>query len=149
METATQERTSRTFQQAAIANGDAAATALGVTQRVIGPLTELALATAKENTRLAAELQVAALEALHDSQAEVARRMAAWPEIMMDPLRLCHRALADTLDTSKRALTFMGTSARLVAQAAERIQTAALDTGQRVRESLDQSAAALREAARR
>src|SRR5215471_8959902 len=92
VETATQERTSRTFEQAAIANGDAAAAALGVTQRVIGPLTELALATAKENTRLAAELQVAAIEALHDSQVAASRRMAAWPDMVMDPLRLCHRA---------------------------------------------------------
>jgi len=148
VETATQERASRTFEQAAIANGDAAALSIGVTQRVIGPLTELALATAKENTRLAAELQVAALEALHDSQAAL-RRLTAWPELAMDPLRFCHRGLAETLDSSQRALTFIGTSARLVAQAAERLQTAALDTGRRVRETLDESSAAVRDATRR
>jgi len=148
VETATQERTSRTFEQAAIANGDAAAVAVGATQRVLGSLTELTLATAKENTRLAAELQVAALEALHDSQAAALRRLAAWPE-MMDPLRLCHRGLAETLDSSHRALTFMGTSTRLFAQAAERVQTAAMETGRRVRETLDSSSTAVREAARR
>ena len=149
METATQERTSRTFEQAAIANGDAAVISLGVTQRIIGPLTELALATAKEHTRLAAELQAAAIEALHEAQTVALRRLAAWPEMMMDPLRLCHRGLADSLDSAQRELTFMGTSARLVAQAAERLQTAALETGRRVRETLEESAAAARDPARR
>ena len=44
METATQERTSRAFEQTtAKPNGDAAAFSIGVTQGVIGPLTDLAI----------------------------------------------------------------------------------------------------------
>ena len=103
METATQERTSRTFEQATIANGEAAALSLGITQRVIGPLTELALATAKEHTRLAAELQVAALEALHESQATALRQLAQWPDVAADPLHLWHRGLAESFDSAQRA----------------------------------------------
>ena len=148
METATQERTYRAFQQAAIANGDAAAISIGVTQRVIGPLAELTLATAKENTRLAAELQVAALEALHESHAATLHRLASWPDAMADPLRLWQRGLAESFDSAQRALTFMGTSTRLVAQAAERLQTAALETSRRVRETVE-SCCAERDAARR
>jgi hypothetical protein len=142
VETATQERTSRTFEQATIANGEAAALSLGITQRVIGPLTELALATAKEHTRLAAELQVAALEALHESQATALRQLAQWPDVAADPLHLWHRGLAESFDSAQRALTFMAASTRLVAQAGERLQTATLDTGRRVRETLDSSSAA-------
>src|SRR5207302_1266328 len=74
VETATQERTSRAFEQTtAKPNGDAAAFSIGVTQGVIGPLTDLAIVAAKENARLAAELQAVALDALHESQATVLR----------------------------------------------------------------------------
>jgi hypothetical protein len=63
VETPTQERSARTFEQAAMSGGEAAAVSLGVTQRLIGSLTELSIVAAKENGRLAAELQTAALDA--------------------------------------------------------------------------------------
>jgi hypothetical protein len=108
VETATQERTSRAFEQAAMSNGDAATFSIGVTQRVIGPLTELAIAATKESAHLAAELQIVALE-----------------------------ACLETLESTRRALTLMGASARLVTQASDRLQTAAMDTGRRIREALE------------
>jgi hypothetical protein len=137
VETATQERTSRAFEQAAMSNGDAATFSIGVTQRVIGPLTELAIAATKESARLAAELQIVALEALHDAQSTVLRRQSAWVEGLTDPLHLYHRGCLETLESTRRALTLMGTSARLVTQASDRLQTAAMDTGQRIRETLE------------
>ena len=99
--------------------------AIGVTQRVIGPLTELSMVAAQENTRLAAELQIVALEALHD---------------------LYHRGYLQALDSMQRTLTSMGSTARLVTQAAERLQTAAIDAGRRVSETLESS---VRESTRR
>jgi hypothetical protein len=119
VETATQERTSRAFEQAAMSNGDAATFSIGVTQRVIGPLTELAIAATKESARLAAELQIVALEAL------------------TVPWQLYHRGCLETLESTRRALTLMGASARLVTQASDRLQTAAMDTGRRIREALE------------
>ena len=130
METATQERTSRAFEQAAMSNGDAATFSIGVTQRVIGPLTELAIAATKESARLAAELQIVALEALHDAQSTVLRRQSAWIKGLTD---------LETLESTRRALTLMVTSARLVTQASDRLQTAAMDTGRRIRETLESS----------
>src|SRR5947199_35268 len=97
----------------------------GVWQRVIGPLTELSMVAAQENTRLAAELQIVALEALHD---------------------LYHRGYLQALDSMQRTLTSMGSTARLVTQAAERLQTAAIDAGRRVSETLESS---VRESTRR
>ena len=38
---------------------------------------------------------------------------------------------------AQRTLTFMGMSARLVTQAADRLQTAANDAGRRIRETVD------------
>lgn len=136
VETATQERTSRAFEQAAMSNGDAATFSIGVTQRVIGPLTELAIAAAKESARLAAELQIVALEALL-GQSTVLRRQSAWVEGLTDPWHLYHRGCLETLESTRRALTLMGTSARLVTQASDRLQTAAMDTGRRIRETLE------------
>jgi hypothetical protein len=130
VETAKQERTSRAFEQAAMSNGDAATFSIGVTRRVIGPLTELAIAAAKESTRLAAELQIVGLEAL------------------TDPLHLYHRGCLETLESTQRALTLMGTSARLVTQASDRLQTAAMDTGRRIRETLE-SSSGMRDTTRR
>ena len=139
METATQERTSRAIERAMISNGDAAAFSIDVTRRAIGPMTELAIVAAKERTRLAAELQIVALEALHEAHAAALRRLSAWPDMLTDPLRLYHRGFLETLDSAQRALTLMGMSARLVTQASERLQTAAVDAGRRVRETLEES----------
>jgi hypothetical protein len=119
VETATQERTSRAFEQAAMSNGDAATFSIGVTHRVIGPLMELAIAATKESARLAAELQIVALEAL------------------TDPWHLYHRGCLETLESTRRALTLMATSARLVTQTSGRLQTAAMDSGRRIREALE------------
>ena len=148
METATQERTSRIFEQAAMSNGDAATFSIGVTQQVIGPLTELAMAAAKESARLGAELQIVALEALHDAQSTVLRRQSAWVEGLTDPLHLYHRGYLETLESTRRALMLMGTSARLVTQASERLKTAAMDTGRRIRETLE-SGSGMRDTTRR
>ena len=148
METATQERTSRAFEHATLPDSDVAAFSIGVIQRVIGPLTELSIVAAKENARLAAELQIVALEALHDSQSAVLRRQSAWPDALTDPLRLYQRGFLETLDSTQRALTFMGASARLVTQAADRLQTAAMDAGRRIREALE-SDPSMRESTRR
>jgi len=119
VETATQERTSRVFEQALVSNGDAAAFSIDVTRQMIGPMTELAIVAAKERTRLAAELQIAALEAIHVAHAAAMR------------------GFLETLDSAQRALTLMGTSVRLVTQASERLQTAAVDAGRRLRETLE------------
>ena len=147
METATQERT-RAFAPATMSNGDAVAFSLGVNQRVIGPLMELSIAAAKEYARLAAELQIVALEALHDAQSTVLRRQSAWADGLTDPWDLYHRGCVDTLESTRRTLTLMSTSARLVTQAADRLQTAAMDTGRRIRETLESSSGA-RETTRR
>ena len=69
MDTTTQERTMRGFEPSMLAS-DAA---IGATQRVIGDLTELSIGAAKENARLAVELQIAAIEALQDSHAAAQR----------------------------------------------------------------------------
>jgi len=148
VETATQERSARTFEQAAMSGGEAAAVSLGVTQRLIGSLTELSIVAAKENARLAAELQTAALDALRDSQSAAFRWHPAWSEAL-DPMRFYQRGLAETLESAERALTLMGTSARLVVQAADRMQSAATETGRRIRETLNNGTAQMHEAARR
>jgi hypothetical protein len=147
VETATQERAaSRGFEPAPVSNGDAATFSIGVTQRVMGPLTELSIAAAKENARLAAELHIVALEALHDTQSAVLRRSLAWVDGLTDPMHLYHRGFLESLESMRRALTFMSTTARLVTQAADRLQTAAMDTGRRIHESVESCA---KEAARR
>jgi hypothetical protein len=148
VETATQERTSRAFEQALVSNGDAAAFSIDVTRQMIGPMTELAIVAAQERTRLAAELQIVALEAIHEAHAAALRRLSVWPDMLTDPLRLYHRGFLETLDSAQRALTLMGTSARLVTQASERLQTAAVDAGRRLRETLKESSG-MRETTRR
>lgn len=147
METATQERTgSRSFEPSLAPNGEAAAFSIGVTQRVMGPLTELSIAAAKENARLAAELHIVALEALHDAQSAVLRRSMTWVDGLTDPMHLYHRGFLESLESTRRALTLMSTTARLVTQAANRLQTAAMDTGRRIHDSVESCAkeAALR-----
>jgi hypothetical protein len=52
-------------------------------------------------------------------------------------LHLDHRGYLETLESTRRALTLVGTSARLVTQASDRLQTAAMDTGRRIRETLE------------
>jgi len=111
VETATQERAaSRGFEPSPVPNGDAATFSIGVTQRVIGPLTELSIAAAKENARLAAELHIVALEALHDTQSAVLRRSLAWVDGLTDPMHLYHRGFLESLESTRRALTFMSTT---------------------------------------
>jgi hypothetical protein len=52
------------------------------------------------------------------------------------------------MESTRRALTLMGTSARLVTQASDRLQTAAMDTGRRIRETLE-SGSGMRDTTRR
>jgi hypothetical protein len=148
VDTATQERTARTFEQAATASSEAAAVSLGVTQKLFSSLTELSVTAAKENARLAAELQTAALDVMHDTQAAVLRWQPVWSD-GFDPMRFYQRGLAETLDSTERALNLMSTSARLMVQAADRMQSAATDTGRRIRETLNNGTTQMREATRR
>jgi hypothetical protein len=147
VETATQERTARSFEQVTMSNGDAAVRSIDITQRVIAPLAELSIVTAREHARLAAELHIVALEALHDAQLSILRR-PAWADGLMDPWSLYHRGLLETLESTRRALTVMGASARLVTQSADRLHSAAMDAGRRIQETLE-SSAGVREPARR
>jgi DNA anti-recombination protein RmuC len=148
VDTATQERTSRAFEHTAPPNGDAAALSIGISQRVIGPLAELSMVAVQGNARLATELSILALEAIQESHSAALRRLSAWPDALTDPLHLCHRGCRDALDSAQRALLLMATTARLVTQSAERMQTAATDAGRRVREALEGSTG-LPESARR
>ena len=147
MDTATQERATRPFEPATMSNGDAAARSIGVTQRMIAPLCELSIVTAREHARLAAELHIVALEALHDAQLSILRR-PAWADGLMDPWSLYHRGWLETLESTRRALTVMGASARLVTQAADRLHSAAMDTGRRLQETVE-GITGMREPARR
>jgi hypothetical protein len=126
VETATQERTTRPFEPATTPNGDPAPFSIGGAHQLIGPLAELSMVAARENTRLAAELQIAALETLRESQSTA--------------MHLYHRGFLETLDSIQRALTFVGTSARLVMQVADRLQmTTAMEAGRRIREAMEQN----------
>jgi hypothetical protein len=145
MATTTQERAARDFEQATIAGSEAA---FGATQRVIGDLTELSISAAKENARLSAEVQMAAIDALRESQASVLRWQAFWPEALTDPLRLYPRAFVELVDTAQRTLGLMGTHARIVTQSIDRFQTVATDAGRRLRDTTT-SMPGMREAARR
>jgi len=51
VETATQERTSRTFEPSTMPDGDATTLAIGVTQRAIGALAELSTQSASGGRR--------------------------------------------------------------------------------------------------
>ena len=143
METATQERATRGFEPLTTPAADAT---IAATQRVIGDLTELSIGVAKENARLVAELQMAAIDAIHESQAAALRWQTLWPEGLTDPLRVYQRAFMETVDSTQRALTFMGANARVVVHAVDRLQASVTDTGRRVRETL---ADASRDATRR
>ena len=145
MATTTQERATRDFEQAAVAGSEAA---IGATQRVIGDLTELSISTAKENARLAAEVQMAAIDAFRESQASVLRWQTFWPEVWTDPMRLYPRAFVELVDTAQRTLVLMGTNARVVAQSIDRFQTVATDSGRRLRDTMT-SMPGMREATRR
>ena len=147
MDTATQERATRTFEPATMSNGDAVARSIGVTQRMIAPLAELSIVAAREHARLAAELHIVALEALHDAHLSMLRR-PAWADGLMDPWSLYHRGWLETLESTRRALTVMGASARLLTQAADRLHSAAMDTGRRIQETVE-GATGVREPARR
>ncbi len=145
MDTTTQERAPREFEQATTHADDQT---IGATERVIGDLTELSIGAAKENTRLVAELQIAAIDALHESHAAALRWQTMWPTALTDPLRLYQRALMETVDSTQRALTFVGANARVVVHAVDRLQATAMDTRRRVRETLA-STSGLRESPRR
>jgi len=71
-----------------------------------------------------------------------------WPAALTDPLRLYQRAFMETVDSTQRALTFMGASARVVMHAVDRQQAVATDIGRHVRESLA-GTSGLRESTRR
>ena len=144
--TATQERAARAFEHSAML-GDTTTAYLEINQRLIGDLTELSVGTAKENARLVAELQMATIDALHESQAAVLRWQAMWPEALMDPLRWHQTALTELVASTQRTIAFAGTGARVVMQAADRIQAATVDTGRRVRDIVEGSGASLRRSA--
>jgi len=145
--TATQERAARAFEHSATTLSDTTATYLDVNQRMIGDLTELSVLAAKENARLAAELQIAAIDALHESQAAVLRWQAMWPDALTDPLRWHQTALAEMAASAQRTISLAGAGARVVMQAADRMQAAAVDTGRRVRDIVEGSGASLRRSA--
>jgi hypothetical protein len=143
MATTTQERTARELEHATMLGGDAM---VGAAPRVMGDLTELSISAAKESARLTAEVQMAAIDAFRESQASLLRWQALWPEALTDP-HLYQKAFVETVDTAQRALLLLGTNARIVAQSIDRLQTSAMDTGRRLRDTL--TSAPARETPRR
>ncbi len=144
--TATQERAAAAFEHSAML-GDTTAAYLEMNQRLIGDLMELSVGTAKENARLVAELQMAAIDALHESQAAVLRWQSMWPDAVTNPLRWHQTAMAELVASTQRALSFAGAGARVVMQAADRMQAATVDTSRRVRDIVEGSGANLRRSA--
>jgi hypothetical protein len=116
---------------------------------VIGDLAELSIGTLKESARLFAELQMAVLDTLRETQAAGLRLQSTWPDALTDPLGWYQKAVMETMDCTQRALACAGTNARALAQSVDRLQTAAADTGRRVRETLTSTAAGLRETGHR
>ena len=130
METTTQERSTRGYEPSTIQTDH---TPVGAAERVSGDLTEWSIGAAKESARLVAELQMAVFDALRESHVAA---LTTWPVALADPLRLYQRAFMETIDSTQRALTFMGANARVVMHAVDRLQAAATDTALRVRETL-------------
>jgi hypothetical protein len=143
--TTTQERATRPFEVPTSLNSDTAALYAGANQRVIGDLAELSIGTLKENARLFAELQMAVLDTLRETQAAGLRLQSSWPDVLTDPLGWYQKAVVETVDCAQRALGCAGTNARVLAQSVDRLQEAAAETGRRVRETLASTASGLRE----
>jgi hypothetical protein len=148
-QTTTHERAKRSFEPPTSLDSDAAAFCAGANQRVIGDLAELSIGTLKESARLFAELQMAVLDTLRETQAAGLRLQSTWPDALTDPLGWYQKAVMETMDCTQRALACAGTNARALAQSVDRLQTAAADTGRRVRETLTSTAAGLRETGHR
>jgi hypothetical protein len=70
-----------------------------------------------------------------------------WPEALTDPLRWPQMALTELIASTQRTISFTGAGARVVMQAADRMQAAAVDTGRRVRDIVEGSGASLRRSA--
>jgi hypothetical protein len=149
METTTHERATRPFDVATGLNSDTAALYAGVNQRVIGDLAELSIGTLKENARLLAELQMAVLETLRETQAAGLRLQSIWPDALTDPLGWYQKAVVEGVDCAQRVLVCAGTNARALAQSVDRLQVAAAETGRRVRETLASTVGGLRETGHR
>ena len=118
-------------------------------RRVLGDLTELSIAAAKETNELLADLQRSSLDAFRDYQDAALRWHAMWPEALADPLRWYQKVLLESVDTAQRTIRLMGANARALSQAVDRMHATAEQTGQRVQETLSTSASRAREAVRR
>jgi hypothetical protein len=133
-QTTTHERATRPFDVATSLNSDTAALYAGVNQRVIGDL---------------AELSMAVLETLRETQAAGLRLQSIWPDALTDPLGWYQKAVVEGVDCAQRVLVCAGTNARALAQSVDRLQVAAAETGRRVRETLASTVGGLRETGHR
>ena len=118
-------------------------------RRVLGDLAELSVAAVKETSELFADLQRSSVDAFRDQQDAVLRWHAMWPELVTDPLRWYQKVLLESVDTAQRTFRLIGSNARAVSQAVDRVHATAEQTGQRVQETLSTSASRTREAVRR
>lgn len=144
-ESTTTERATRVLEHAA----EASAAGAEAHRRAVDELTDLSVGVAKEGARLSAELGQTALEAYRDGLAAAGRWQALWPDLVTDPVRWYQHALVESMDSGHRALTLFGTNARLMVEAADRLQAAAELTGRRMREALSTGTQRTRESARR
>ena len=148
-QTTTHERATRPFDVATSLNSDTAALYAGANQRMIGDLAELSIGTLKENARFLAELQMAVLETLRETQVAGLRLQSTWPDALTDPLGWYQKAVVEAVDSAQRVLVCAGTNARAMAQSVDRLQVAAAETGRRVRETLASTVGGLRETGHR
>ena len=102
-QTTTHERANRPFDVATSLNSDTAALYAGANQRMIGDLAELSIGTLKENARFLAELQMAVLETLRETQAAGLRLQSTWPDALTDPLGWYQKVVVETVDSAQRA----------------------------------------------
>lgn len=114
-------------------------------QRVMRELVNLSATTAKETTRLFAELQSSAVEAIGESQSYWLKRQPRAPEACADPLAWYQKTLVESVEDTQKAFRFIEGNAQAILKSAEQLQATAERAGKEIQDTFSTLATKIQE----
>ena len=112
---------------------------------VLRELVNLSTAATKETTRLYAELQSSAVDAVRENQAYWFKRQSEMQELPKDPIAWYQKGLMESIEGTQKAFRFIEGSAQAVTKSAEQVQATVERTGKEIQQTLSTLATRMQE----
>jgi hypothetical protein len=120
-----------------------------VNQQVWRDMMDLGSKASQQGVHLMTQLQQASVDAWRDFQDGAVRWSTSWPDAFRDPMRFYQRMLEQSMDATRRSLTFSRQTSETVNRSLQEMQHTAEEASRSVQQAFQDGTSKLEEVTRR